>query len=751
MAIDAQQFKQAARLSQGGKHADAGKIYRQILRRHPANATAWHSLAIAEHQQGNLAAALECIGRAIELESGQAPYHMLKGNVLQDQGKLEEAEASFLVALQISPDFAQAFNNLGIVLRDQQKSDRAIEAFRRAIERDPAYFKAYNNLGSALQSSGQTDDAIDCYRRAIELKPDYFIALHNLATAYFAQGNYLDADACFRQAIGHKPDYFPSYLAYGRMLLAQQRLAEAESCLQQAVQIGPRDVAAHNLLAEALAMGGKTVPALAAYRQAQALEPSNIKAALGLALTLPQVYQDRTIIDEVRADFESGLRTLEERVELFRRNPADKVLADILWNNFNLAYQGRNDKELQLRFSGFIEKILVRTMPLYMQPLAKKNCTGRRIRVGFLSSFFYQCTAGKYFSSWITHLDKSRFETFVYHTNSVADDITRNVEAATDHFKSLPKSLSAIAGEVRGDDLDVLVFPEIGMNGKTHILSALRLAPVQCAGWGHPVTSGHANMDYYFSSALMEPEEAQDHYTERLLLLPEIGTSYPRNSIPIPASRADFGLPEDKTLYLCPQSLFKIHPDNDALFLRVLEGDEQGVLVFFSARHEATTHAFISRLVREFAAHGLDKAGRVKILPILGHEDYLRVNLLCDVMLDTLYWSGGNTSLDALSCGLPLATLPGEFMRGRQSSGMLQAMGITELTARDEDDFVRIAILLGKNPAYRKEISARILDNAGQVFEDEAPIRALERHLVDITAVSPMSVARHDASTAHSA
>lgn len=232
----------------------------------------------------------------------------------------------------------------------------------------------------------------------------------------------------------------------------------------------------------------------------------------------------------------------------------------------------------------------------------------------------------------------------------------------------------------------------------------------------------------------MEPEGAQEHYTEKLLLLSGIGTFYPQNNLPTPIERSDLSLPEGKTLYLCPHSLFKIHPDNDELFLRILEGDDKGVLVFFSSRHEATTEAYVSRLTRAFDRHGMDNSGRVKFLPNLGHEDYLRVNMLCDVMLDTLFWSGGNTSLDALSCGLPIVTLPGQFMRGRQSYGMLMAMDIPELIARDADDYVRIALLLGQNPDYREDVSIRIRERARKIFENEVAIRELEGHFLRLAA-----------------
>lgn len=727
---NAKRLEQAARLNQSGNTVQAAAIYRSIVNAEPANAPAWYALAMMEHKQGGLKTALECVERAIVADPRQVNYHMLKGNALQDMGRLDAAEESFRKALLLNPGFPQAYNNLGIVLRDQHKTENAVAAFQHAIRLDPGYFRAYNNLGMAFQAQGLWREAIEGYRQAIRLKPDYFLAMHNLAVVYMTMGNEDEAEIWFRKALSLNRKYLPSFLAYGRMLLEQRKLPEAEACMLQAIQAGVRDAEVYNQLGEALAAQGKTGPAREAYHQSLALAPSNLKAALGANLTLPLIYQDSGMIDESRRNFGAGLSGLRANVEVFSRAPSDKILSDLLWNNFFLAYQGRDDKVLQGAYSGFVEDLLVHALPRHMGMIPRQDCSGRRIRVGFLSSFFYKCTAGKYFSAWATHLDQSRFEIFVYHTSYINDAVTEDVRAGVSHFKRLTGSLVSVADTVRGDELDILVYPEIGMNGQTYALSALRLAPVQCAGWGHPVTTGHSNIDYFFSCALMEPEGAQAHYTETLLMLPEIGTHYPQNSLPDPVGRSALSLPEDGNLYLCPQSLFKIHPDNDELFLRILEGDDKGVLVFFSSRHEATTSAFISRLTRSFNRHGMEKSGRVRFLPNLGHEDYLRVNMLCDVMLDTLFWSGGNTSLDALSCGLPIVTLPGQFMRGRQSYGMLLAMDIPELVAKDEDDYVRLALLLGGNQDYREGISLRIRERVHRIFESDAAIRDLENQFV---------------------
>jgi len=274
------------------------------------------------------------------------------------------------------------------------------------------------------------------------------------------------------------------------------------------------------------------------------------------------------------------------------------------------------------------------------------------------------------------------------------------------------------------------VYPELGMDHTSFALAALRLAPRQLAGWGHPVTSGHATIDAFISCAGMEPSDADGHYVERLLRLPGIGTCYRQPPLPDRAPRARFNLPDDRVLFLCPQSLFKIHPDNDALFAAVLAANPKAMLVLFKGRHPRVTELMLRRIHRVFDACGISVRDRLIVLPTFPHDDYLRINLACDAMLDTLHWSGGNTSLDALACGLPVVTLPGDFMRGRQSAAMLRLAGAPEMIASDRDDYVRIATRAAGDAAWRKELAARIRDGRAAIFDTREPVEAFARLLI---------------------
>src|SRR5438552_1508100 len=163
-------------------------------------------------------------------------------------------------------------------------------------------------------------------------------------------------------------------------------------------------------------------------------------------------------------------------------------------------------------------------------------------------------------------------------------------------FHHLPaRALQTLAQRVLAEELDVLVYPELGMNAASFTLASLRLAPVQVAGWGHPTTTGLPTIDWFLSSAGMEPEDGAAHYTERLVTLPGLGTRYGQPAGAAQVSREAHGFAATDHLYLVPQSLFKIHPDNDAIFARIVERDPAARLVMFAASRKSLNERFTRR------------------------------------------------------------------------------------------------------------------------------------------------------------
>jgi CRISPR-associated protein Csy1 len=300
------------------------------------------------------------------------------------------------------------------------------------------------------------------------------------------------------------------------------------------------------------------------------------------------------------------------------------VLDDLRWSNFLLAYQGGDDREMQARYAALVARSIDAVAPQAREPIARPEIAGGRIRVGFASSFFSEGTVGMYFRRWIERLDRARFDVTLYSLRRGVNPFLAALGARADRVRTFDGAAlapSALAPAIRGDALHALIYPELGMDGTAFVLAALRLAPVQCAAWGHPVTTGHPTIDAYFTCGAMEPADARAHYTERLVRLPGIGTQYARPALPGDATRSRFGLPDDAPLWLCPQSLFKIHPDNDALFARTLAAVPKARLVMFEGRHRALTAKFVARLGAACAREGV-AIERLTLLPQCSHPDY---------------------------------------------------------------------------------------------------------------------------------
>ncbi len=655
----------------------------------------------------------------------------------EDAGQLAAAIASLRTAIGLRPEYAEAHAYLGLLLADTGDNGGAIASLKQAVTLKPDYVRAWNNLGSALRKAGQLTEAVDAIRKALALQPDYAFGHATLGLLERDLGDDAAAEASFRMALRRRPD------STRRSREPRKPVAAAKPPRRVRSALFSRDQAhagRKRMVSTRQRSGGtrRLGQAREAFSRALAADPRHLRAALGLHLTLPMLYDSVEHIAAARAAYTEGLTMLERTVESCTRGrPPDEAVDAWNWSNFLLPYQGYNDKELQQRYAGLVARSIDTAAPESRHPMSRIPIAGRRIRVGFPSAFFKFGTVGMYFRRWITELDRSRFEIYVYHLEAGSDAIGNEIASNADHYQHLVGSrlnVTSVAKTIRSDELDVLIYLELGMHSLCFGLAALRLAPVQCATWGHPTTTGHPTIDYYLSVASMEPPDAALHYSERLVLLPGIGTQYSPPAIPEDTDRARFSLPEHRVLLLCPQSLFKIHPDNDDLLATVLAATPNSTLVLFEGRHPALTDKFMRRLERAFKPYGLAIRERAVVLPGLSHPDYLRVNLNCDAMLDTLHWSGGNTSLDAFACGLPVVTLAGALMRGRQTAGMLGVLGATDLIAANRDDYVRIAVRLATDAGWRNEQRARIASGRDRLFGDRAPIERLQAFLEDVAA-----------------
>jgi predicted O-linked N-acetylglucosamine transferase (SPINDLY family) len=614
--------------------------------------------------------------------------------------------------------------------QDRGDIEGAMAALRSALAIDPALGAAHKNLAVFLARSGRFAEARDALARATDALPRDASIWSHLARAEADLGNSAASAAALARAEAEQPRNAETWALIAALHGEVGRWSDAKRAAARASELNPGDPEIELRLARAEQELGDNPQAMQALARAAVRNPGNLHVAVRERLYLPQVYEDGGDLARWRKRYASGLERLA--AESARWDAAQAF--ELNQHNFLLAYQGEDDLALQRAYSRFLAGLARRVHPEWLERRRTGFDGGRRLRVGFASSIFRDCTAGRYFERWITGLDPGRFERFVYHTAPIVDDFTRRIAAGSEHFATLRGGNVDAIQRIVADGLDVLVQPEVGMAPLSYLLSALRLAPVQVAGWGHPVTTGSDNVDYYLTSAPMEPPDAASHYAERLVMLPGLGVDYGMPPELAPATRATLGLPEGGRLYVCPQSLFKVHPDMDALFARIAAADASGVLLFFQAPSRAVSEQFARRVQLALESHGVPPRSQVKFLPRMDAASFRRVLAAADVVIDTVHWSGGNTSLDALAASTPIVTLPGRFMRGRQTAAMLGLLGLQELVASTPDEYVRLAVDVARDRDRNRALRETIVARRAQLFDRAENVAALGEALLSMAA-----------------
>lgn len=652
--------------------------------------------------EGDFKGALSAFERAICNKSNDAVALYNAGVACHRLGQFPQAIGYYLRAIQAEPQFIEAFFNLGNASIQTDNLPQAVLALQKAIEIDPSYCEAYYNLGIALERMGDCEKALAAYDRVIRIHPGHDRALNNIGLIQCDRKNADQALHYFKRAIAANPKLAEAHYNLG---IALQENAEYDEGIQH-------------------------------IRKAIEINPEYAPARWFSLLSLPKLYPDLESIHEYRAQFRRNLEQLIAATPLNSEGRQRNALEGAgVFTNFRLQYQGMNDIEIQERYGRFIHGLMKTRYPHWSHPVRMPREPGEKIRIGYFSTFMYGHTVGDLLLGWIQHHCRDDFDIYCYYTGTQNDPITREIRSAVAVFRQITGGLELVAKSIATDRLHVLVYPDIGMNPQATLLAALRLAPVQCVFWGHPVTTGLPTMDYFLTSDLMEPADADEHYTERLIRLPNLSICFTPPTLPSnPKSRSEFGLLEDRFVYLSSQSLIKYLPQHDDIYPEIAALVPQAQFAFISDSVHGATAYFKNRLFSAFRRHGLDGARFCHFLPKMNHADFLSLNLCADVLLDTMEWSGGHTTLEGLACDLPVVTLPGGLMRGRHSFAMLKMMDLQDTIAKDQPDYIRIAARLAQDRGFYKKIREHVIRNKHRVFKDRTVIDRLEdfyRSVVD--------------------
>ena len=735
---------------QAGLLTQAAASYRAAIALEPAGADIYNNLGMVLKALGDHDEAIVQYRRAVKLRPGLFNAHANLGAALQAAGRPNEAATAYRRALALDPDVVEIQFGLGCVLSELGRLPAAVACFERAIALKPDHADAYANLGTALRRLGRPEDAVIAYRQAIAAKADHAGALADLHAVLQELRTRDEADAGWERTLrlnwehalaetaarweriaAARPDDAQAYLKLGAIRRDQDRMEDALACFERVAALHPDLADVHCNVGLLLQHLGRMDEACEHYRRALAIDPSHGLARLANCMAqLPIILASESEITARRDAYARELAALCK--DAAASPPLRRRLGDSLGalQPFFLAYQGCNDRDLQSQYGALFHAIMAERFPP-APPVAPPRLD-EPIRVGIISGFFGNHSNWKIpIKGWLSQLDRRRFELYGYYLDQHWDDATRMADRLCRRFVSGPLALATWRETILADRPHVLVYPEIGMSPIAPLLAAQRLAPVQCNSWGHPDTSGLPTLDYYLSSALMEPADADAHYTEKLVRLPNLSIYYePMDVEPARPERSELGLRPEATVYWCSQSLQKYLPQFDEIFPRIARdaGDCQFVfLETLLGRHVLSL--FRQRLDRAFSAFGLDPARYCVFLPYLSPERFRGAMACCDVFLDSIGWSGCNSTLESLSQDLPIVTLRGGLMRGRHSAAILEMMDVAETVTDRVEDYVAIAVRMARDPAWRAAMRRKIGANKHRIWRDGACITALEDFL----------------------
>ena len=576
-------------------------------------------------------------------------------------GRLAEAEAIYRQLLVQQPAHREVLHLLGLLALQGGRSEDAAGLIRQAIAANPAEPSYHGNLGVALTALDRCEEAIACLHHAIALKPDFAQAHYNLGKALRARGAFDEALAAYRAAIHFQPDLALAHNNIGVILHDRRLMDEAAAAYRRAIECAPGFAEAHGNLANALKDRGMIDEAVAEYRRALALQPQN--AAIGSNFIHALQYSPDRNGEELTAELQT-------------------------WNQRHTA---------PLRGT--------------WRPHENPPDPDRRLRVGYVSADFRNHAVGRTFIANFEAHDRTQFDIVCYSAHAVGDEIGerfRNGSALWREIGAL--SDDTLAECIREDRIDILVDMSLHTAGNRLLAFARKPAPVQIAWLGYPGTTGLEAMDARITDRFLEPPGTDTvRGTEEPLRFADAWCCYGAPPVspqvaPLPAAQSghvtfgsfnNIAKTNDRVLGLWAEILRRVE---GARLLLLCTEDRRPYVAEFFQRHGVAQDRV------EFLAYYPSPSSAAGTRS----DEFLRRYARIDVALDPFPYNGLTTTCDALWMGVPVVALIGEFPLARLSFSVLSNLGLSDLAAKSDDDYVRIATRLARDIPHLTHLRATL-------------------------------------------
>ena len=590
-------------------------------------------------------------------------------------------------AIDNSPDFAEAHNNLGITQTQLGRLDAAVESFKNALTIKPDYAEAHNNLGITLKGLNKLDDALKSYEKAISIKPDFAEAYNNRGSLFKEWGKLNTAAACYEKAISIKPDFAEAYNNRGTLFKERGKLNTAAACYEKAISIKPDFAEAFSNRGGVMAKLRRFEESLLSYEHAFSLNP-DIDLLLGNMLIIKMSLCDwgglSNSLNELKTKINNSLKAIDPfSLLVLIDEPKIHLKAAELFANTRFQ---KNDG----------------------LPKIEQYSKHKKIRIGYFSADFRDHPVS-YLTAELYELhDRSQFEVYGFSFGpDTKDKMNLRVKAGVDHFHDVRKmSHIDIADLARSLEIDIAIDLGGYTLGARSEIFALSAAPIQINTVGYLGTMGASYYNYIIADQTSIPEKNQKYYSEKIAYLPCFQANCSKEEISDTFfTRNDLGLPESGFIFCCFNNTFKITPATFDSWARILSEVVGSVLFIYVDNDTAKIN-----LTKEIVARGIH-SDRLVFGGRLPKIEYMARYKVADLFLDTHPYNAGTTASDALRMGLPVLTFLGSSFASRMAASLLNALNLSELVKSTQKEYESFAIELATNPEKLKVIKDKLDNN----------------------------------------
>ena len=376
---------------------------------------------------------------------------------------------------------------------------------------------------------------------------------------------------------------------------------------------------------------------------------------------------------------------MEEAMAFFAQSFAAKASPNLPGNElFNLHHlDDINAETLIAAHTQWNERYAKHLAPASVP--AVRRGRGTRLRVGYVSPDFGHHPVGRFILPLLENHDHSRFEIFCYADSRTEDAVTKKLERCADTWRmTLGASDADLAELVRRDEIDILIDLAMHTRHSRIMMFALKPAPVQVTYLGYPSTTGLGTIDYRVSDPYIDPPGRELGYCEKTIRLPHTYWCFAA-----PDGAPHVGpLLADRNGFItlgCMNQYTKVTPQMRGIWRQILRQVPDSRLLVHAPNGRHRTEAAM-----ELQRDGLDP-NRLQFVAAAPYHEYLARFSRIDIGLDTYPYPGGTTTCEALWMGVPVVTLPGALSITRGGLSVLSNIGLSELAAKDIDDYVNIA------------------------------------------------------------